>query len=167
MSLRIGIGVVLAAALLVAPAAQAARDSALEADLLGAVNDVRAGHGLAPLRASVGLAVAADRHSRAMARYGFFAHESRDGSAFWRRIERSYASFHFDFWAVGENLVWSTELDAAQAVDMWLASPPHRKNLLDRRWREVGFAAVRAASAPGIYGGQDVTIVTADFGVRR
>ena len=35
-----------------------------------------------------------------------------------------------------------------------------------RTWREVGFAAVHVASAPGSYRGLEVTILTADFGVR-
>jgi uncharacterized protein YkwD len=45
-------------------------------------------------------------------------------------------------------------------------SPPHRANLLSPRWREVGLAAVHVGRAPGVYGGREVTIVTADFGVR-
>jgi uncharacterized protein YkwD len=45
-------------------------------------------------------------------------------------------------------------------------SPPHRKNLLTPGWREVGLGAVRALGAPGVYRGLDVTILTADFGVR-
>ena len=48
-----------------------------------------------------------------------------------------------------------------------MGSPGHRANLLSPRWREIGIAAVHAASAPGVYGGHEVTIVTADFGVRR
>jgi hypothetical protein len=39
--------------------------------------------------------------------------------------------------------------------------------MLNPRWLEVGVGAVYAPSAPGVYGGRDVTIVTADFGVRR
>jgi uncharacterized protein YkwD len=50
---------------------------------------------------------------------------------------------------------------------MWMASPEHRRNILDPTWREIGIAAVHAASAPGTYGGQPVTVITTDFGVRR
>jgi hypothetical protein len=39
--------------------------------------------------------------------------------------------------------------------------------LLTARWREVGLSAVHVNSAPGVYGGNAVTILTADFGVRR
>jgi uncharacterized protein YkwD len=49
---------------------------------------------------------------------------------------------------------------------MWMTSPEHRANLLDRNWREIGLSAVHSASAPGVYHGGAVTIVTADFGVR-
>jgi uncharacterized protein YkwD len=50
---------------------------------------------------------------------------------------------------------------------MWLRSRPHRRNLLTPRWREIGLSAVHVAAAPGFFGGRTVTIVTADFGVRR
>jgi hypothetical protein len=38
--------------------------------------------------------------------------------------------------------------------------------MLSARWRDVGVGAVYTRSATGVYGGRDVTIVTADFGVR-
>jgi uncharacterized protein YkwD len=64
-------------------------------------------------------------------------------------------------------MVWaSPELSADQAIQVWLNSPPHRKNLLAPAWREVGLGAVRALAAPGVFKGLDVTILTADFGVR-
>jgi uncharacterized protein YkwD len=50
---------------------------------------------------------------------------------------------------------------------MWLNSPSHRRTLLTAEWREIGLGAVHVASAPGAYGGREVTILTADFGVRR
>ncbi len=50
---------------------------------------------------------------------------------------------------------------------MWMRSPEHRANILAPRWREVGIAAVHLDSAPGLFRGLPVTIVTTDFGVRR
>lgn len=148
-----------------APALSAA--DALERGVLSELNAVRKSHGLGPVRASRPLARAADGHSRAMVRHGFFAHESRDGTPFWKRVARSYPSRGYRKWEVGETLVWSTSLDAREAVRLWLDSAPHRKILLDARWREVGLGAVKAAAAPGAFKGHDVTVVTADFGVRR
>jgi uncharacterized protein YkwD len=156
-----------------APAAPAAtggsvaRVSALEAGVLADMNALRRSHGLVPLRVSPALAAAAQQHSRAMAAGGFFAHESADGSAFWKRVQRFYKQSR-GYWSVGENLLWSSpDVDADGAIQMWLDSPPHRKNLLTARWREVGISAIHVTAAPGVFGGREVTILTADFGVRR
>lgn len=150
-----------------APASTTAT-SAFERSVMAEVNKVRAARGLAPVRLNLRLSRAAEAHSSAMVRHGFFAHASRDGSAFWERIERFYPSKPYRYWAVGETLLWSSgELDAPRAVRMWMNSPPHRKVLLTPRWREIGVAGVRASAAPGTFGGHDVTVLTADFGIRR
>ena len=151
-----------------APAAGRAitASSPLEAAVLVELNAVRRAHGLTPLRRSTPLAAAAAAHSRAMAQHGFFRHESRDGSAFWQRVQRFYAKGGYARWAVGENLLWSTRVDAAGAVRLWMQSPPHRKNILAPQWREVGLSAVAAEAAPGQFGGRDVVIITSDFGAR-
>ena len=47
-----------------------------------------------------------------------------------------------------------------------MGSPGHRKNILTARWREIGLSALKVNSAPGVYGGRDVVIITTDFGVR-
>jgi len=142
--------------------------SALEAQVLAEINTVRTRNGLVALRFSTKLAAAADQHSLSMARRGYFTHESADGTPFWKRVQRYYGSSHYGFWSVGENLLWaSPSVDSAGAVRMWMQSPEHRKVMLTAQWREIGLSAVHVASAPGTYGGQQVTIVTADFGVRR
>jgi uncharacterized protein YkwD len=48
-----------------------------------------------------------------------------------------------------------------------MASPPHRKNILGGKWREIGISAVRGEGVAGPYAGYPATIVTTDFGVRR
>ncbi len=48
-----------------------------------------------------------------------------------------------------------------------MASPEHRANILSPKWREIGVSSVHVARAPGVFGGREVTIITADFGVRR
>jgi len=141
---------------------------ALESRVLVDINRVRAEHGLAPLRLSTRLSAAASQHSREMARVGYFSHSSADGAAFWRRIARFYPSGGYSSWSVGENLLWSSpDVDAPGAIKMWMGSPEHRANLLNRSWREVGLSAVHSDSAPGTYHGLGVTIVTADFGARQ
>jgi uncharacterized protein YkwD len=141
---------------------------ALESGILVDLNRVRVQYGLAPLRSSGRLSAAASQHSREMARVGYFSHNSADGGAFWRRIERYYPSSGYRSWSVGENLLWSSpDVDAAGAIKMWMGSPEHRANLLNASWREVGLSAVHSDSAPGTYHGLGVTIVTADFGARQ
>jgi uncharacterized protein YkwD len=139
----------------------------LENQLLTRINDLRRKAGLVPLKPSAALGAAAFTQSASMAEHGFFAHESYGGSPFWKRVAATYAARR-GTWSVGENLAWrSPELNARTALDLWLKSPEHRDNLLSPTWREIGLGAVHADSAPGVYEGREVTILTADFGVRR
>jgi uncharacterized protein YkwD len=148
------------------PALAAGRS--IEAGLLAKINALRAGRGLARLRLHEGLAAAAVEHSRQMARRGFFGHRSADGSSFKARVQRHYGVAGYRYWAAGENLIWSSStLAPAAVVESWMQSPGHRAVLLDEGWRELGVSAVQADDAPGHYRGMDVTILTADFGVRR
>jgi uncharacterized protein YkwD len=139
----------------------------LQGQVLSAINTLRRSHGLTELRLNQALSLAALGHSQSMAEHGFFSHSGWNGSAFWTRIKPRYRPLVGRHWGVGENMVWAApDLSADQAIQMWLASPPHRKNLLTPAWREVGLGAVRALAAPGVYDGLDVTILTADFGTR-
>jgi uncharacterized protein YkwD len=150
-----------------APARKAAA-TLLERDVLAHVNDLRRGHRLDSVRLSSALGAAAAQHSAEMARRGYFSHDSANGSSFDRRIARFYPSGSHRYWSVGENLLWSSpDVDGARAVRMWMNSPEHRKILLSPRWREIGLSAVHVTVAPGAFKGLEVTIVTADFGVRR
>jgi uncharacterized protein YkwD len=151
-----------------APASKKVALSSLEVGVLGQINVLRRARGLPALRISAPLTAAARQHSRSMAARGYFGHDSADGSEFWRRIKHYYGQAHAHLWSVGENLLWSSpDIEASAALKMWLDSPPHRENLLTTRWREIGISAVHVASAPGTYGGQPVTIITTDFGVRH
>jgi uncharacterized protein YkwD len=139
----------------------------LESQVLAGINDLRRRAGLAPLKASSSLGAAAYEQSVSMAEHGFFAHTSYGGSPFWKRVAARYAS-GAGSWSVGENLVYrSPQLSAQAALQLWLQSPEHRSNMLSPMWREVGLGAVHVTSAPGIYEGRAVTILTADFGVRH
>src|SRR4051794_3161088 len=72
------------------PRRPAASLSGLEQGVLADINAFRTQHKLAPLRLSTPLTSAARQHSQQMAAEGYFAHESADGSAFWKRIQRFY-----------------------------------------------------------------------------
>jgi uncharacterized protein YkwD len=141
--------------------------SALESQLLGQINLTRSRHGLRALRLSRALTAAADQHSQSMAQKGYFSHDSANGSSFFKRIASFYTYRGYGHWSAGENLLYSTpDIDPAGALRLWMNSPEHRANLLNRSWREIGLGAVHTSNAPGVYGGDEVTIVTADFGFR-
>ena len=141
--------------------------SGLESQLLGQINGTRARRGLRPLRISSALTAAADQHSQSMAQKGYFSHDSANGGSFFKRIASFYPYRGYTSWSAGENILYSTpDIDPAGALRLWMKSPEHRANLLNRSWREIGLGAVHAVSAPGVYNGDEVTIVTADFGFR-
>jgi uncharacterized protein YkwD len=159
---------------LAAPAAQSSKAgnrvvlSSLESGVLSQLNKIRAQHGLQPVKISARLTASAAQHSREMGADGYFAHNSHDGTAFWKRIGRWYGSNGYGFWSVGENLLWSSpQVDPVDALQLWMDSPEHRANILTPRWREIGISAVHVAAAPGTFQGREVTIITTDFGVRH
>ena len=149
------------------PSGSTAPVAQLQGALLGQINAFRTAHGLVRLKISPALSNVADGHSSQMARLGFFSHNSANGQSFSQRIAQAYSPRGFRSWTVGENLVWGgPDIGAARAFRLWLSSAPHRANLLNARWREIGLGAVHSTSAPGVYGGGAATIITADFGAR-
>jgi len=165
----VAVGALAAAA--AAPAATRAErtvtgTSALEAQVLVAVNSLRVSRGLLPLRVNRELAAAAGQHSEEMVRDGYFEHNGVHGT-YARRLMAYYPVGKSRRWRVGENLVWgSPTITAHEAMSLWLHSPEHRANLLRRSWLDVGISAVHADAAPGVFQGLDVTVITLDFGRR-
>ena len=139
----------------------------VERPLLAAINAFRRAHDLRPLRFSASLGRAAGAHARAMAWGGFFSHASADGTPAASRIARFYSPAGASHWAVGEILLWRAQsVTAAEALQIWLASPQHRRELMSSEFREIGVAALTASNAPGVFGGHDITILVTDFGAR-
>jgi uncharacterized protein YkwD len=143
------------------------RATSLEALVLGELNAVRATHGVRPLTPSTALSRAANSHSRSMLTLGFFAHESRNGTSFDRRVRRFYAATS-PRWTVGENLAMFGGItpSARSIVSSWMASPGHRANVLRASFREAGIAIVHDPSAGGVFGGESTWVVTLDLGGR-
>ncbi len=171
-------GAVMAAAVAVAPAAtpagipttqvQAGTQRSVEVGVVAQVNSVRRARGLPPLRVNPSLNAAAAAHSRDMAANGYFDHDSSDGSPFSKRLERFYGSAGRNVWSVGENILWATPaLDPKAVVAEWMGSRGHRDNVLSRTFREIGISVVSRKAAPGVFEGDDVMVVTSDFGVRQ
>ena len=140
---------------------------ALESSIVARVAAIRQAAGLPRVRYSGGLSDAAEAHAASLARTGTFGHLSPGGKSFSRRLQSFYSRLGFSYWVTAENVYWKTSpVRPNDVVGAWMASPPHRLNILDRRWTEVGVAAVRVPAARGVYGGRDVTIVVIEFGTR-
>jgi uncharacterized protein YkwD len=125
--------------------------TAREYSLVAAINSVRTLHLVPRLRIDRRLVRAARSHSQDMLRRQYFAHGN-----FGARM----AGFRVRGSLFAENLVWGSGIMSADAaVAEWLASPPHRVNLLDRKLRRVG-----VATPLGSFGGfSTATMITADF----
>ena len=147
--------------------ATAQREPSLESLVFQKINELRAGHGLPRLSASDRLTQAAVGHSRSMVVNGFFAHESKNGAPFWRRLKAVYTP-RTSAWTVGENLAMfgGARPDAGAIVSSWMASPPHRANLLSRRFSQAGIAVLHDPAAAGVFGGLSTWVVTLDIGTR-
>lgn len=119
------------------PAFQPLRVSEREA--AAAINAIRAGHGAGPVAASDRLGIVASQQARLMARNDELAHEVRAGRDLAGRIERAgYRGI------AGENIS-AGYASLADVLEAWLASPGHRRNLLDSRFTEFGIAAARVS----------------------
>ena len=143
------------------------RLQALDGQILMRLNATRASHGLRPLVVSSALEDAAVAHSRALIQAGVFQHDSPDGTSFVERLKHFYSPSGYATWTAGENLLYNTaSIDADTAIQAWLDSPPHRDNMLDPEWREVGIGSVHASTAGGTFGGDPTWVITMDFGAR-
>jgi uncharacterized protein YkwD len=143
------------------------RAPSLEELVLREINALRLRRGLGGLASSAALSRSAAAHSRAMATYGFFSHESRNGSSFSERIKRFYAP-RSKAWTVGENLAMfgGSTPTAGAIVNAWMNSPGHRANLLRGLFHEAGVAIMFNPAAGGVFGGESTWIVTLDLGSR-
>ena len=144
------LGALLLACVAASPAP--ARPTGPEAELIRAVNQARAPYGLAPLRLDLRLERAARAKSSEMLRTGTFAHGDVRG-----RLVR----FGVKGPMYGENLAWATgsSASATRIVQMWMASPGHRANLLRPTFHRIGIG--RRVGAFAGYG--SAAVVTADF----
>jgi uncharacterized protein YkwD len=108
---------------------------AIERQIFSLINAERAKNGLSELEWNESLAAVARLHSDDMAAVQFFSHRGSDGSMVDDRADR----LGLGLWrSIGENIAYMRGFDdpAALAVEKWLESPAHRKNLLGPNWKE-------------------------------
>ena len=93
--------------------------------------------GLQPLRPEARLSQAAQLHADQLARAGRLEHALP--GARYPTLEDRLATSGYEWRAVGENLA-SGQPTAAQVVDTWMSSSPHRANILNSTFTETGAA---------------------------
>lgn len=69
---------------------------------------------------------------------------------------------HYDFIKVGENIALGDFTTSKEVVDAWMASAPHKKNILDPFYTEIGVSV-----NTGTYHGAEETFITQHFGDPR
>jgi uncharacterized protein YkwD len=106
-----------------------------EAALLARLNGARAAEGLPALKEDKTLAKLARAHAEAMRKARLLGHDVGDGDPATRAVEAGAA-----FKLVGENVAKAkAERTAHRAL---YASPSHRANLLDTRFKKIGIGVV-------------------------
>ncbi|WP_372788489.1 CAP domain-containing protein [Paraconexibacter sp.] len=129
------------------------------------LNRERTKRGRVKLRAHPTLRKVARSYASTMVKQRFFGHVSPSGSTMLRRVRSSsYLRGSLRRWELGENLGWATGGQATPSamVKAWMRSTGHRRNILERSYREIGIGIVRGAPKD-VDGG--VTYVT-EFGLR-
>jgi uncharacterized protein YkwD len=132
--------------------------SRLEAMYCG-INIVRHAYGLRFVRGNTPLNRSSVLKADAVRRCGFT--HTPCGMSFSRTFQ---AAGYLPARAFGENLAWGQGAFGSPlgTLQLWLKSPPHRRNLLARNWRDLGIAFERGH----MFGRDGVALWVMQFGRR-
>lgn len=115
----------------------------MERQLFDAVNRTRARERVLKLVWHPAAAAVAQTHSRAMAERGFFDHEDPQRGDLAERLNKAGVAWT----SIAENTFQEQGHSdpVGRAVEVWLKSPGHRQNLLNRSYTDtgIGFASDR------------------------
>jgi uncharacterized protein YkwD len=130
------------------------------------INERRENYGVHPLDRNKHMQRAAQRHSNKMEDSGCFSHQCYgEGSLDTRLRSTGYLSGSMSSWGYSENIAWGRKRHATPRaiVGAWMASPPHRANILNGSFDDMGVGFAQGTPyKEGANGG----IYTADFGRR-
>lgn len=126
--------------------------------LLASTNNARAAEGVAALQLNSKLNAAAKAKADDMAARNYWSHNTPEGNPPWIFV----SSQNYAYLKLGENL--AAGFDSEQAtINGWLASPPHKQNMMDTAFSEVGFGFANNPNYTSA-GGGPMTIVVAFYG---
>src|SRR5215471_8510629 len=119
----------------------------VEQQVVTLVNLERAKQGVAPLTVSSELTVAARAYAQQLATQRFLSHVAPDGTTFDKRDEAA----GYRGWTYLEENLAAGQTSPAQAVAAWMASPPHREDILSPNVRETGVGYYVLPGSPYVY----------------
>ena len=126
--------------------------------LLSSTNTQRSANGAASLSLNSKLNAAAQAKANDMAARNYWSHNTPEGNPPWVFIEAQGYSYQ----KLGENLAAGFSSEDS-TVAGWMASAPHKANLLDPAFSEVGFGFANNENYTSA-GGGPMTIVVAHYG---
>ncbi|MFA5131123.1 MAG: CAP domain-containing protein [Patescibacteria group bacterium] len=127
------------------------------AQILSLTNESRIANDVSPLNSNAILNQAAQSKAEDMLINDYFSHTSPDGRMPWNFVNRnSYA-----YTLVGENLALNF-LGADDAHAALMASPGHKKNILNPKYTDLGLAVVN-----GKINGEETNILVEIFGAKN
>jgi hypothetical protein len=126
--------------------------------LLADTNTQRSANGVGSLSLNSKLDAAAQANADDMAARDYWSHNTPDGNPPWIWVSNQGYAYQ----KLGQNL--ATGFSSEQTtIDGWMASPPHRENLLDPSFTEVGFGYANVPDYTAAGGGPQ-TVVVAFYG---
>jgi hypothetical protein len=126
--------------------------------LLADTNASRSANGIGGLSLNNKLDAAAQANADDMAARDYWSHYTPDGDPPWIWVTNQGYSYQ----ALGQNLATGFN-DEQSTIDGWMASPPHRENLLNSAYTEVGFGYANVPNYTAA-GGGPMTVVVAFYG---
>ena len=126
----------------------------VRSQMLARANAERAAAGLPPLALDPRLNAAAQRHADDMLQRSYYSHVSPDGGGPAERVRQSGYVFRL----VAENIARGP-VSVDEAMDNWLASEDHRRNLLNPGFRDFGVGVAVGRNSVG-----DTVLWVQDFG---
>jgi uncharacterized protein YkwD len=139
----------------------------LRGSMICLINRMRQHDGLDPLDENTSLLRSATGHSIDMVQHRYFSHDGPAGSTVDSRVTRNGYLARFNTYFIGENIGGGVgkRLGSPLAVfRAWMHSPPHRDNILDPEFHDLGVGIARGYPAGG---GPAAATYTLDLGMRH
>jgi uncharacterized protein YkwD len=138
----------------------------LRNSMLCLVNRVRKHYGLEALRENAPLRRSATGHSNDMVAHGYLSHYGPAGSTVGSRVAHAGYLARVNTYFIGENIGGGIGKFGSPLAILrdWMHSPPHRANILDAEFHDLGVGVARGYPNGG--GGRAATY-TLDLGMRH